>query len=309
MNELLVNALVSTGQLVPDGEYDLDFDHEFLEAEKYDAKMTYKHFWGYSPGVAVINNMIVGIENRDGNANVRFHQQDTLERFYTRLEGKGITINRSRMDCGSCSEEIVKTVARHSKFYYIRANRCQSIYNDIFALRGWKCVEINGIEYELNSILVEKWKGMACRLIIQRQKRPGGEQDIWEGEYTYRCIMTNDYESTPEEIVEFYNKRGAKERIFDDLNNSFGWNRLPKSFMNENTVFLLITALIRNFYQFLVQAKELKSFGLKPTSRLKDFTFKFISVPAKWIKTARQFVLNIYTEQNAYATAFKSDFG
>ncbi len=71
--------------------------------------------------------------------------------------------------------------------------------------------------------------------------------------------MTNDYESTPEEIVEFYNKRGAKERIFDDLNNSFGWNRLPKSFMNENTVFLLIKALIRNFYQFLVQAKELKS--------------------------------------------------
>jgi len=158
VNELLINALVSTGQLVPEGEYDLDFDHEFLEAEKYDAKMTYKHFFGYSPGVAVINNMVAGIENHNGNANVRFHQQDTLERFYTRLEGKGITINRSRMDCGSCSEEIVKTVARHSKFYYIRANRCQSVYNDIFVLREWKCVEINGIEYELNSILVEKWK-------------------------------------------------------------------------------------------------------------------------------------------------------
>lgn len=113
VNELLVNALVATGQLEAGREYDLDFDHEFLEAEKYDAKMTYKYFSGYSPGVAVINNMIVGIENRDGNANVRFHQQDTLERFYTRLEGKGITINRSRMDCGSCSEEIVKTVARH----------------------------------------------------------------------------------------------------------------------------------------------------------------------------------------------------
>ena len=92
VNELLVNALVSTGQLVPKEEYDLDFDHEFLEAEKYDAKMTYKHFLGYSLGVAVINNMIVGIENRDGNANVRFHQQDTLERIYTRLEGKGITL-------------------------------------------------------------------------------------------------------------------------------------------------------------------------------------------------------------------------
>ena len=30
---------------------------------------------GYSPGVAVINDMIVGIENSDGNTNVRFNQK------------------------------------------------------------------------------------------------------------------------------------------------------------------------------------------------------------------------------------------
>ena len=35
------------------------------------------------------------------------------------------------------------------------------IYNNIFALRGWKTEEINGIEFELNSILAEKWKGKA----------------------------------------------------------------------------------------------------------------------------------------------------
>ena len=33
---------------------------------------------------------------------------------------------------------------------------------------------------------------------------------------------------------------GGKERFFDDMNNGFGWNRLPKSFMAQNTVFLLI---------------------------------------------------------------------
>ena len=35
--------------------------------------------------------------------------------------------------------------------------------------------------------------------------------------------------------------RGGKERIFDDMNNGFGWA------MAENTVFLLLTALIRAF--------------------------------------------------------------
>ena len=57
------------------------------------------------------------------------------------------------------------------------------------------------------------------------------------------CILTNDYESSEKEIVEFYNLRGGKERIFDEMNNGFGWNRLPKSFMGENTVFLLLTAI------------------------------------------------------------------
>ena len=43
------------------------------------------------------------------------------------------------------------------------------------------------------------------------------------------------------------------ERIFDDMNNGFGWDRLPKSFMAENAVFLLLTALIRNFYKAFIQ--------------------------------------------------------
>ena len=35
-----------------EASYDLDFDHQFIEAEKCDAKMTYKKFTGYSPGSA-----------------------------------------------------------------------------------------------------------------------------------------------------------------------------------------------------------------------------------------------------------------
>ena len=176
--------------------------------------------------------------------------------------------------------------------------------NSLLALRGWQRQEINGIEYELNSIITEKWEGKAYRLVIQRERRLDGEQDLWEGEYTYRCILTNDYTSTNREIVEFYNLRGGKERIFDDMNNGFGWARLPKSFMAENTVFLLLTAMIRNFYKFLMGRLDTKAFGLKKTSRIKAFVFKFISVPAKWIRTARHYLLNIYTDNKSYQNPF-----
>ena len=273
VNELLVNSLLATGGLQKGGSYDLDFDHQFIEAEKYDAEPTYKKFLGYGVAVAVIEDMIVGTEVMDGNTNVHFRQQDTLKRFFDRLEVKGLSINRFRADCGSCSKEIIEVVEAHCKRFYVRANRCCSLYNTIFALRGWKRVEINCIEFELNSILIKKWR-KPYRLVIQRQKRKDNILDLWEGEYIYRCILTNDFESSEKDIVEHYNKRGSKERIFDEMNNGFGWNRMPKSFMRENAVFLAITALIHNFYRTIMTDDKIKDFGLKKNNRIKAFVFK-----------------------------------
>ena len=44
LNTLLLNCLLSTGQLKEGGEYDVDFDHQFIEAEKYDAKPRTRNF-------------------------------------------------------------------------------------------------------------------------------------------------------------------------------------------------------------------------------------------------------------------------
>ena len=130
LNTLLLNCLLSTGQLKEGKGYDIDFDHQFIGAKKFDAKPTYKKFLGYRPGVALIGDMIVGIENSDGN-----------------------------------------------------------------------------------------------------------------------------------------------------------------------------------FYKFIMARLDVKRFGLKATSRIKAFVFKFISVPAKWVRTSRRYVLNIYSCNNAYADVFQNDFG
>ena len=62
----------------------------------------------------------------------------------------------------------------------------------------------------------------------------------------------------------------------------------------------LIVGIIRNFYKAIIQRLDVKKFGLNATSRIKAFVFRFISVPAKWIRTSRRYVLNIYTYNNAY---------
>ena len=107
LNILNIKSLKLTRQLKSGGCYDFDYDNQINANSKYDAKRTYKKNKGYFPGIATIGNNIVGIENRDGNANVKFKQEETLERFYSQLEAEGITIDRSRMDAGSYSKKII----------------------------------------------------------------------------------------------------------------------------------------------------------------------------------------------------------
>lgn len=87
---------------------DLDFYHQLIPAHKFDAKYSYKQDFGYFLGWASIGGIIVGGENRDGNTNVRFHQEDTLHRIMDRVTSElGVVIERFRADCGSFSKEII----------------------------------------------------------------------------------------------------------------------------------------------------------------------------------------------------------
>ena len=80
------------------------------------------------------------------------------------------------------------------------------------------------------------------RIVVQRTKEKDSTPGLFGDIYTYRCIITNDWDSEEKSVIETYNKRGARERDFDRLNNDFGWKHLPCSFLNENTVYMILTA-------------------------------------------------------------------
>ena len=111
-------------------------------------------------------------------------------------------------------------------------------------------------------------------------------------------------ELTEKDIITFYNERGASEKNFDIQNNDFGWSHLPFSFMAENMVFMMVTAMLKNLYLYLVRHISDKVKPLKKTSRLKAFILHFVSVPAKWVRTGRQNVLNLYTNKTYYSEVF-----
>ena len=299
LNRLNIKSLILTKQLESGKSYDFDYDNQVLPNKKYDAKKTYKKNKGYVPGVATIDDKIVYLENRDGNANVKFEQASTLRRAYELLSSEGIEVNRSRMDAGSYSKEIIDVVDKHSKLFYIRANKSVSLFEQIREIKDWKIVEINYKNYEVASIpFVQFYEERNFRLVIMREKRDDNQVDVFtQDAYKYRSILTSDWVSTEKEVIEYYNQRGTSEKIFDVMNNDFGWKHLPFSFLNQNGAFMIIMAMIKNFYNYVVKKVSEVFTDINPTTRLKRFIFKFIAVAGKWRYQGRQWILKLFTNR------------
>lgn len=65
-------------------------------------------------------------------------------------------------------------------------------------------------------------------------------------------------------------------------------------------MFLIATAILKNFFLHLLDVIGRRVKGLDRTARLKRFLRMFVVVPAKWIKSGRRNVLNLYTKRRIF---------
>ncbi|WP_238943893.1 hypothetical protein [Seramator thermalis] len=54
--------------------------------------------------------------------------------------------------------------------------------------------------------------------------------------------------------------------------------------MKSNTVFLIMSAMMKNFYNYFIEKVSAVFEDIPSTSRIKRFIFKFIRVAGKWIR-------------------------
>ncbi len=283
------------------------------------AEFRYKQKFGYFPGVLMSGEMILGIVMCEGNNNVKFQQEELLRHFFSLLKAKGIMIHSFRADSGSYKKEVVDVLREDCEYFYLRANNCQKRLDMFDNDHSWKTCRINGVKCEVNSFPFDDFGEDKClRLVVQRvekhvERKDDGQLMLFEDEkdYEYRPILTNDWLPCESTIISHYNARGAEEKLFDVQNNDFGWSHMPFSQMNENVVFLLATATLKNFYLYILQSIKAKLpagtsiNGMRYNCRLKSFMSKFVCVVSRWVYRGRQWILNLYTDQ-PYEYVFSS---
>jgi hypothetical protein len=307
LNDLLVKIATHLEVLRADiKDYCLDFDHQFIPNEKYDSAYSYKHKRGYFPAVASINNTPVYIENRNGNCSVKFQQLDTLKRVISLLASHGIKPAYARMDCGSYIKEVCQYLEQEKITFYIRAEQSHHLLYNASLNRDWKNIEIGVNSYEACS-MEHSFGENTFRVVAYRWLNESRQMNILSGDaYQYLFLLTNDKEKDEKTIIEFYNQRGNAERLFDIQNNDFNWKRMPFSFLEQNTVYLIIMAICHVLYQWLIVVFSKCFDFLKPVHRLKKFIFGLVCNVGKVIRSGRRQVVKLFTTGNIFPMIYNS---
>lgn len=299
MNELLLKMSVKTGRLQPGTSYTLDYDNVITECEKYDAAFTYKKTQGYQSGVAIIGNLPIYVEGRNGNSNARFRMKETLENCLSLLKKENLTVNKFRSDSAAYQQDVIELLEGERIAFYVRVISCETLKLQIRNIKEWTSIRYNHLPVELGEMQYAPFGGdNKYRLIVQRKKKTDGQTDAFSGDdYEYYAILTPDTTSTPEEILAFYNHRGNSEKVFDVLKNDFNWNRLPSSFLAENTVYMILSCMSYALFEWLKDSVKACINGIQQTHRLKQFIYRFVTAAGKWIRQGRQTILKIFSDK------------
>jgi hypothetical protein len=201
---------------------------------------------------------------------------------------------------------VVEVAEKNCTYFYIRIDDSQNLRDAIKDITeaAWTTVTINHKKVEIANTPFFPFDGKkAYRAVVQRRKRKDRQLDVFnQSPYAYYAVMTNNEtaEATNLYVTEFYNLRGDSERNFDILNNDFNCNYLPFSFLDANTVYLFAATISFTLFEWIKRIFFEKGVIANTAMRCKKFLFDFMILPAKWIKTARQWVYKIFTPRSCY---------
>ena len=274
LQKLLVFLIKKLKILRSKDHHVLDYDNTIIHTKKYDAKKTYLMERGYQPGVSFIDKIPIYVEGRSGNAAAKFKIDESVIRAFEFIEEEGIKVGSFRSDSAAYNHKLIHYLNKRNVDFFIRITNHPALERKCADIRHWKNYIINDRPAELASIDFDL-DDETFRVVVKRTWDPeNGHLDLG--------IITNNLEMSEKEVLQFYNQRGSTEKRFSELKRGFNWDKLPFSFLNENTAFMLIGAIGYVIYRHCLNFFAHKTALVSRTWELKRFRFLFLAISAEW---------------------------
>lgn len=277
-------------------EYTLDADATLVEAEKRDAKMSYKGLPGYMPMLGFLFEAGVCLldEFREGNASPGAGQLGFYLECKKRMpEGKRIGYYRA--DSASYQAELINALEEDSVRWAITADCDSAVKGEIRQIgeAAWR-EPVADCGYQIAETLhtMNKTK-KAFRLIIKRWEKAQG--DLFEGQmekYAYHAVASNWAvdEKPTDEVLCWHNQRGEAENFNKELKCGFGMEQMPCGESSANAVFFRIGVIAYNLF---IGFRRLSMPTAWERHTISTFRWKLIQVAGRIIHHAGQVILRL----------------
>lgn len=197
-----------------------------------------------------------------------------------------------RMDSGYFDEDILETIEALGCRYVIKGKAyptlvAQVIDPDLIFGADEENQETTELVTSLNTWKKDR-RFVISRVLKEEQDRT--QLSFLEGEeYVYSFFVTNT-DLSPEEVVDFYQKRGNSENYIKEAKYDMAVGRLLlKSFWSNEAIFQLMMLAYNLFLLFKIDFLRTTEYR----QQIKTFRLKYIFLAGKIIKTARSVVMKL----------------
>lgn len=286
-------------------EYTLDIDATGIEAEKFDAKMSYKGYKGYMPflGFLAENGLCIYDEFREGNESPAVRNLEALRSSIKKMPNEK-KIKRFRSDSAGYQAEVINECEKEGIIFSITADMDSAVKSVIGTIKPkkWEILRDTdgrnmGREVAEAIHCMNKTK-KSFRLIVQRWKKSKNdnyqqgnifEDDIEFGDYGYYVIATNSADKA-NDVVLWHNGRGNSENYNKEVKVGFGMEYMPCGEFKANAVFFRIGIIA---YNLIIAIKR----NLLPvawhTKTIATIRWQFLQIAGLLVKHGRRMILKV----------------
>jgi hypothetical protein len=275
----------------------LDIDATIIEAEKADAKRTYKGNYGYQPLLGIIseNGMVVGSDFREGNISP---QSGLVEFIENCLRNYGQQIKIIRSDSAGWQRGVVDYCNSKDKKlgFSITADQSTPVLETVLSIpeEDWvDAVAEDGIKEGYQLAQTEYCFGSKkrkVRLVVKRELLKK-QIDLFSN-YRYWIIATNLTEEKYNnyQLIKLHQGRGTMEKKIGELKHQINLNHLPCGQFNANSLYFTVGLLAYNLLQLLKLIGLLAEYHNKT---VKSLRYQLLKLAGKLVLHARYIVLQI----------------
>lgn len=276
-------------------EYTLIVDPYILEANKYEAQMTYRGVRGYRPGVATLKELGLCVASRFKEGNDMGGKLELIKQAFKRMP-RGKTITRVLLDAEYYANEVMQWLdGRKGVEWAVGAPKDEAVMAGVKAIpeQAWTALRDRDrlvTDREVASTIHTTNEGkISFRLVVQRW-RPAQLELFREG-WHYHAIATN-MDLSDEQVVLVYNERSCVENHIKELQHGFALDGVPCGEFEANAMWFGIGVLAYNLWiaqKFLTLPRRFSSITIK------TMRWMLVNIAGKLVRHGRRLCFKLAT--------------